>query len=238
MIVVSNRDRYTVLMSKKRSYKQFCPMSYSLDAIGDRWVIMIIRELLFGPRRFTDIKRGLPNLATNLLAQRLKDLEADGFIQQREIPPPVATHVYELTPYGKSVETVIHALYFWGLHRMVEGDFQSDNVSFVCSIYSMTQLFKTDVKIRKSIRVQVHADGEILHACLESGKIEGGIGAIPDPDLVFETTPKMFLKLMAIPNCDVQLLADGSVTLHKGDEKLFARFASYFAIPETPVPVR
>ena len=225
-------------MTRKRSYKQFCPMSYSLDAIGDRWAIMIIRELLYGPRRFTDIRRGLPTLATNLLTQRLKDLEEEGFIQQRDLPPPAATHVYELTPYGESVEIVIRALYLWGIHLMAHGSFQDDHVSFVCSIYSMSQLFNKHMPISQPIQIQVHAEGEIFHACIQEGKVEAAMGTTPEPNLIIETTPKMFLRLIVVPDSYQQALADETVKIHFGDEDLLATFTTYFEIPETPVPER
>jgi DNA-binding HxlR family transcriptional regulator len=104
-----------------RSYGQYCSVARALDVIGDRWTPLIIRELLLrGACRYTDLKNGLPGIATNLLADRLRELEAAGLITREEAPPPVATTLVRLTEAGASLEPAIRALASWGIRFMAE----------------------------------------------------------------------------------------------------------------------
>jgi DNA-binding HxlR family transcriptional regulator len=98
-----------------RSYGQYCPVAKALDVIGDRWSLLIVRELLLrGPSRYTDLRRGLDGIATNLLAERLRELEAAGVVRSEDAPPPVATTLYSLTERGEELRRVVEALGRWG----------------------------------------------------------------------------------------------------------------------------
>src|SRR5216683_1042813 len=102
-----------------RNYGQYCSIARALDVVGDRWTLLIARELLLqGPCRFTDLKNGLPGIATNLLSTRLKELEDAGLISREDAPPPVATVLYTLTENGLTLEPVLKALGLWGLRYM------------------------------------------------------------------------------------------------------------------------
>ncbi len=101
-----------------RSYRQFCPVTMALDQVGGRWTLPIVRDLLVGPRRFTDLRRGLPGLAPNLLIDRLRELEAIGLVERAELPPPAARQVYRLTPRGRALEPVILELGRFGVDLM------------------------------------------------------------------------------------------------------------------------
>lgn len=97
-----------------RSFHQWCGLAEALDRIGDRWTPLVIRELLLGPKRYTDLRRNLPGIATNLLAERLRDLEEEGLVARRDLPPPAPASVYELTEAGRELEEPILALIRWG----------------------------------------------------------------------------------------------------------------------------
>jgi DNA-binding HxlR family transcriptional regulator len=99
---------------KTRTYNQYCGLAYALDVIGERWTVLIIRELIAGPRRFTDLMEGLPDISTNLLSERLKSLEQQGVLHRRTLPPPAASTVYELTPLGLALEPTLLELGKWG----------------------------------------------------------------------------------------------------------------------------
>src|SRR5579884_2350481 len=106
-----------------RSYGQYCAVAKALDVIGDRWTLLIVRELLLrGPCRYTDLQHGLPGIATNLLADRLRELEQAGVIRREAAPPPVATTLFRLTSEGEELEPVIRALGRWGARFMPEPD--------------------------------------------------------------------------------------------------------------------
>lgn len=101
-----------------KTYNQYCALALGLDRVGGRWTLLIIRELLVGPRRFSDLRAGLPGIATNLLSERLKQLEADGIIEREELPAPAASTVYVLTEAGRSLQDVVVALIHWGARYM------------------------------------------------------------------------------------------------------------------------
>jgi DNA-binding HxlR family transcriptional regulator len=101
-------------MSPRRSYDQYCSAARALDVVGDRWTLLIVRELLAGPRRYTDLHADLPGVSTDVLASRLKDMERDGLTTRRRLPPPGAAYVYELTPRGRELLPVLQALGNWG----------------------------------------------------------------------------------------------------------------------------
>lgn len=101
-------------MSPRRSYDQYCSTARALDAVGDRWTLLIVRELLAGPRRYTDLHADLPGVSTDVLASRLKDMERDGLATRRRLPPPGAAYVYELTERGRALLPVLRALGEWG----------------------------------------------------------------------------------------------------------------------------
>jgi DNA-binding HxlR family transcriptional regulator len=112
-----------------RSYRQYCGLALALDLVGDRWTLLIVRELLTGAKRFRDLQDGLPGVATNLLSSRLRMLEESELIERRTLPPPAGTTVYSLTNLGAELEEPVHALVRWGAqfmgHRTREQEFRS-----------------------------------------------------------------------------------------------------------------
>ncbi|TNE92744.1 MAG: transcriptional regulator [Deltaproteobacteria bacterium] len=103
-----------------RSYKQFCGVAKALDVVGERWTLLLVRELMLGPRRYTDLLQALPGLTTNLLAARLKHLDDAGIIERRTLAPPAATQVYALTEMGRELESVVLALGAFGARYLTE----------------------------------------------------------------------------------------------------------------------
>src|SRR5215470_18393749 len=107
-------DREQAAAGRGRSYNQYCAVARSLDVIGERWTLLIIRDLLVGPKRYKDLLDGLPGIGTNLLAARLRDLEKAGIVRRTLLPPPAASTVYELTEVGRALEPAIFAIGRWG----------------------------------------------------------------------------------------------------------------------------
>ncbi len=101
-----------------RSYSQFCALARALDILGDRWTLLVLRELLLGPQRFSDLLSGLPGIAPNLLTDRLRALESEGVIERKTLPPPAASRVYRLTERGRRLEPALLALVRWGMDPM------------------------------------------------------------------------------------------------------------------------
>jgi len=103
---------------KKRGYDQYCGIAHALDLVGDRWALLVARELMRGPLRYTDLVDRLSGIGTNILAARLRDLEAGGVIARRTLPPPAASRVYELTEYGEALKPVLRELGLWGARSL------------------------------------------------------------------------------------------------------------------------
>jgi DNA-binding HxlR family transcriptional regulator/putative sterol carrier protein len=103
---------------REHRYEQYCALARALDVVGNRWTLLIVRELRPGPRRFTDLVDGLPGVSRKLLTERLRDLERDGIVTRREVPPPVARQVYELTEEGRDLATAMAPLIAWGARRL------------------------------------------------------------------------------------------------------------------------
>ncbi len=101
-------------MTGPRSYDDPCGIARALDRVGERWALLVVRELVLGPKRFTDLKAGLAHASPNVLSQRLRELEDAGVVARRQLPPPAAAAVYELTPWGRELEPVLLALGRWG----------------------------------------------------------------------------------------------------------------------------
>jgi DNA-binding HxlR family transcriptional regulator len=101
-----------------KRYDQYCPVAHALGLVGERWALLIVRELLHGPQRYTDLTASLPKIGTNILSSRLKDLEACGIVAKRRLPPPAASQVYELTEYGNALKPVIRELALWGIRSL------------------------------------------------------------------------------------------------------------------------
>ena len=101
-----------------KRYEQYCPMAHALDLVGDRWTLLVIRDLMHGPKRYTDLVDRLPGIGTNILAARLRDLEGHGIVVRRTLPPPAASKVYELTDYGRELRPAMRELALWGARSL------------------------------------------------------------------------------------------------------------------------
>src|ERR687891_645969 len=102
----------------RKTYDQYCGIAHALDLVGDRWALLVVRELMRGPLRYTDLVGHLPGIGTNILAARLRDLETGGIVVKRQLPPPAASRVYELTEYGQALRPVIRELALWGARSL------------------------------------------------------------------------------------------------------------------------
>jgi DNA-binding HxlR family transcriptional regulator len=101
-----------------KHYDQYCPVAHALDLVGDRWALLVVRELIHGPKRYTDLAEHLPGIGTNILAARLRELETAGIVTKRTLPPPAASRVYELTEYGRELRSVVRELALWGARSL------------------------------------------------------------------------------------------------------------------------
>ena len=183
-----------------RSYGQYCSVAKALGVIGDRWTLLIARELLLqGPCRYTDLKNGLPGIATNLLADRLHQLEAAGLVRREEAAPPVATTLFHLTEAGAELGPVLDALGAWGIRYMArpaDGDeFRSHWFTFPVGRF----LHDRDPG-GPDLRIELRAGGRPAVIEVSGGEVRTRLGdgpATPSPDLVLEGPPRLILGLLA-----------------------------------------
>ena len=212
---------YTLNMSK-RTYHQYCPLAYGLDVIGERWTLLVVRELLYGPRRYTDILNGLPGIGTNLLAKRLRDLEQAGIVRQRTLPPPASSTVYELTEHGHGLEEAIRALARWGaVYRRVPPP-QEDFMGPVPAMHAFTMLFNPAAAAGLDVTCEVHAGMDVFFVAVRDGVLDVRPGPAQQPDIVISGEPKSIVQAMAGPS------PNGGITLEAGDEAALGRFVSAF----------
>ena len=180
-----------------RSYGQYCTIARALDVVGERWTLLIVRELLLqGPSRFTDLKNGLPGIATNLLSGRLKDLEDDGLIAREDAPPPVATTLYALTDQGRSLEPVLKALGEWGRPLMAvehAGDaFQPQWLAYAAASFAVD----ADPQAAP-VAIQLIAGDKSAVIEVGGGEVRSRVGRATAPDLTLEGPPRLVLGLLA-----------------------------------------
>ena len=169
-----------------RSYNQYCAVAKALDVVGDRWTLLIVRELLLqGGSRYTDLQHGLPGIATNLLGARLKELEDSGLVRRESAPPPVATTLYHLTDAGRDLQPVLSALGRWGARFMPEptGEeaFRSHWLAFPVS-----EFLRDGEPEGPPVTIEVRTGDQPALIEVAGGAVTTRLGSAPSPDLVLE----------------------------------------------------
>src|SRR5262245_12099739 len=129
-----------------RQYHQYCPVARALDAVGERWTLLLVRELLLGPRRFTDLAEGLPGIGSSVLTTRLKQLEQGGLVSRRTLPPPAASVVYELTDRGRGLGPVLAIFADWGMNLLGEPR-QDDEIRSSWLVLGLSAIAKRDPRV-------------------------------------------------------------------------------------------
>ena len=180
----------------KRSYGQHCTVAKALDIVGERWTLLLVRELLTGPKRFKDLLEGLPGIGTNLLAARLKALEEHGILRRDTLPPPAGSGVYELTGLGRSLEPVVLGLSRWGSKLMEEEPREGDDVRPAWAAMALRSLFEPEADGPREV-YEFRIDGETFHLRVEGGAVEAWQGAAEVPDVVVSGGAGVFLSLAA-----------------------------------------
>lgn len=181
---------------RKRSYRQYCALARALDLIGERWSLLIVRELLAGPRRYKDLLDNLQGIGTNLLADRLRMLVAEGIVAQAELPPPASTPGYLLTERGRELEAAVVALARWGLPLLGRppGD---DAYSGSWLLVAMKAVFDAEAAGDLDETYAYRIDGVEVHAWVHDGTVETGLGLGRDPAFVLTTDARTLRDIVA-----------------------------------------
>jgi len=214
-----------------RTYGQYCGFARALEVVGERWAMLVIRDLLVGPKRFTDLHNGLPGIPTNVLTARLKELEQAGVIRRRVLPRPTGSVIYELTEYGAELENVVVQLGRWGAKSL--GDPRSDETVTADSlIMALRTIFYPEAARGMKADYELRAGDIIIHARVRNKKADVGKGPLPSPDLIIETGPGI-KKLLTGEMSTAEAIKSGCVHL-TGDPRLLTRFVEVFHIDPMP----
>jgi len=216
---------------KARVYGQYCGFARALEVVGERWALLVVRDLLVGPKRFTDLLRGLPGIPSNVLTARLKELENAGVAQRRVLPRPSRAVVYELTEYGLELEAVVVELGRWGAKNL--GDPRPDETITVDSlITALRSTFRPEASRGFRAGYELRVGEIVLHARVDDGRVEVAEGSLPGADLTIEAGPGI-RAVMAGELSPADAIAGGTVHL-MGDAELLSRFAEIFRIEPMP----
>lgn len=220
----------------KRTYGQYCGVARALEMVGERWALLIVRDLLVGPKRFTDLLNGLSGIPTNILTARLKEMEEAGVVRRRLLAGRASLVVYELTEYGKRLEDVVLAMGRWGAQSL--GTQAADEIITTDSmIMAFRTIFVPEAAVGVSVRYQLHFGPMTIHVILNDGMLTVGAGLLDNPDLVIRAIPA-FREMLA-REITPQEAVDRGIVRIEGPQALLDQFSSMFLIaarPATPWP--
>jgi DNA-binding HxlR family transcriptional regulator len=217
-------------MATKRSYGEACRFAYALDVVGERWALLVVRELLLGPKRFTDLRAGLPHASSNILSERLRDLEHGGVIQRRKLPPPAASTVYELTEWGRELEPVVTKLGAWGARSPIPPDSQEIGPDSI--VLALRSLFDPGAAGDLGAVYELRIGEERFRVDVADGEVELSRGAAEGPAASIATADAgSFAAILAgqLPLDDA--LATGAAQV-EGSKQAAKRFLRLFPMPE------
>jgi DNA-binding HxlR family transcriptional regulator/putative sterol carrier protein len=217
-------------MATMRTYGDGCATARALDVVGERWALLVVRELLLGPRRYTDLRRGLPNASPNVLSERLRELERAGVIRRRKLPPPASSRVYELSDWGCELEEIVMSLGRWGARAPAPpGD--APIASAVSIVLALRARF--DSRAARGLRAayELRLGEDRFRIEVADGEIEVARGGADQADATIDTDPGTLDAVLwgNRPLADAQ--RSGELTI-EGDEAAVERFVRLFPPPE------
>lgn len=216
-------------MAGTRTYADACAAAHALDLVGERWALLVVRELVLGPKRFTDIRRGLPGASPNVISQRLRDLERAGVVARRTLPPPAASRVYELTDWGRELEGVIIALGRWGARspaHTLEDELGEDSV-----ILAMRTMFAPEAAAGADVRLTLRLGDRSFRVRVAGGTLEAACGEDDDPQATITTDPGTLAGVIWGGRPVADAVEAGEMTVD-GDAGALARLAALLPMPE------
>jgi len=208
-------------------YHQYCALARALDVVGDRWTPLIVRELVPGPRRFTDLLDGLPGVSRNLLTERLRDLERDGIVSRQELPPPAARQVYDLTDDGHDLATALGPLIAWGARRMSDRE-PTDKFHPRWAAVGMSVLADRDAADGVRETYQFVIDRWAFHFVIADGTVHLRDGQADDPAVTWTTDEETWSQIASGTLTPSAAIETGALTV-QGDAKAAKRLTRIFS---------
>jgi DNA-binding HxlR family transcriptional regulator len=202
-------------MPTSRSYGDACATARALDVVGERWALLVVRELLLGPQRFSDVRRALPGASSNLVTDRLRELEGHGVLTRRKLPPPEASTVYELTGWGRELEPIVLALGAWAARVPLPEP-------ATLGATSMLLFLRGSARPRTTACYRVELDDRVWTVRAEPGRLTIEPGEPGAPDATIRTDPPTLNALLEKPSDLDTAIEDGRLTV-EGDRKAVHR---------------
>lgn len=216
-------------MTGKRSYEDGCATAHALDLIGERWALLVARELILGPKRFTDLRAGLPGISPNVLTQRLEELEKASVVRRRKLPPPASSWVYELTGWGMELERVIMALGRWGVRSPAL--MQGYPLSIDALVLSFRTMFSAEAAVGLDATIELRIGEERFRATIRRGEMKLVRGSAEKPDTIIEADANALVAVAYAGRKFADALRAGELTV-TGDKTIAKRFFTLFPMPE------
>ncbi|MDT5304627.1 MAG: hypothetical protein QOE48_290 [Mycobacterium sp.] len=204
-------------------------MSHALDLIGERWALVVVRELLLGPKRFTDLRAGMPGASPDVLAQRLRELKEAGVVRQHKLPPPAGSQVYELTDWGAELEPVVTHLGRWGSHSPsmpYDADRSIDSL-----VLSLRALFDRRAAQGFNATIALRLGENHFSIKIADGQLQLARGEAEQATATLDTNPQTLAALLYGGRPLDDVLRTGEVTI-AGEAAVAARFLRLFPLPE------
>lgn len=206
----------------KRTYRQYCGVARALDLVGERWALLVVRELVLGPKRFTDLKEGLPGIGTNILAARLRELEDEGVVRRRRLAPPAASTVYELTEYGRELRPALLALGRWGARTLGQRQ-ESQTLRSGWLAVALIAFFRPEAATDLEQSVELRLTDGTYRARIARGTVEVEPAEEAGADLVLATDEETLIAFLAGGPVPAAALRP------EGDRELLRRLPEIFA---------
>jgi DNA-binding HxlR family transcriptional regulator/putative sterol carrier protein len=206
-----------------KRYGQYCPVAHALDQIGDRWALLIVRELMLGQRRFTDLSDALPGIGSNILTARLRGLETSGIVSKKKLPPPWAVTVYELTEHGRALHAVLRSLADWGAESLgppSPGD--------CWSMYAVHARFRPEAAVDGVYEIRFD-EGETISLEVRGGELTAMKRAAERPTLAVGLAPETLHALIEGTLSVRAAATDGRARISAGSQKDLAQLVAMFA---------
>ncbi|GAB2805359.1 winged helix-turn-helix transcriptional regulator [Lentzea nigeriaca] len=215
---------------EQRTYNQYCATARTLDLVGERWTLLLIRELLTGPKRFSDLQAGLRGLGTGLLAARLKHLEREGLARKITLPPPARTPAYALTEAGEELGPPILGLARWGLKWAMGEPRETDTFHAGWAVLGLKACFDAEAAAGLRAVYEFRIDDEVFHARVDDGTVEVLHGPAQHPDATVTISEAAFLDVTSRGLSFAEAVKTGAASA-SGDRGALRRLAGLFRLP-------